>query len=77
MANHASAIGEAVGNLIESEVKNIVQNALVGTEFYVDIGGIRRGVRDHSKLLLVNDTGNSYQIDVVVEDKEKKSHCTY
>lgn len=70
MANNASALGEAIGHLIEAEVQNIVRNAVEDLDCYVDTGGERPGVREGKKLLLVNDTGNSYQIDTVVEDNE-------
>jgi len=68
MANPASALGEAIGHLIEAEVQNVVKEAVTGLDCYVDIGGAREGKRKGKKLLLVNDTGNEYQIDTVVED---------
>lgn len=69
MGNNASALGEAVGHLIEAEVQNLVKECLADMECYVDIGGVRPGKRRGKKLLLVDDTGNSYQIDTVIEDK--------
>jgi hypothetical protein len=69
MANYASMIGEAIGHLIEAEVQNVVKEAVKGLDCYVDIGGARPGIRKGKKTLLVNDTGNQYQIDTVVEDK--------
>jgi hypothetical protein len=70
MANPASALGEAIGHLIESQVQNIVRKAVENSNCYVDTGGKRMGKREGSKLLLVNDTGNEYQIDTVVEDNK-------
>jgi hypothetical protein len=68
MANNASALGEAIGHLIEAEVQRIVRESVTDLECYVDTGGERPGIRNGKKVLLVNDTGNSYQIDTVVED---------
>lgn len=68
MANAASALGEAVGNLIESQVHSIIREAVAGLDCVVDTGGARENKRKGKKLLLVNDTGNEYQIDTVVED---------
>lgn len=67
MPNPASALGEALGHLIEAEVQALTKEATSGLECYVDTGGKRQGKRKGSKLLLVNDTGNQYQIDTVVE----------
>ncbi len=69
MANYASALGEAIGHIIEAEVQNVVKEGVKGLECYVDTGGPRPGIRKGKKTLLVNDTGNQYQIDTVVEDK--------
>jgi hypothetical protein len=71
MANPASALGEAIGHLIESQVQKIVREAVKKLDCYVDTGGKRLDKRKGTKLLLVNDTGNEYQIDTVVEDKHK------
>jgi hypothetical protein len=38
----------------------------------VDAGGARPGKRKGQKLLMVNDTGTEYQIDLVVENQEGK-----
>jgi hypothetical protein len=69
MPNPASALGESIGHLIEAEVQSLVSKTTTDLECYVDIGGKREGKRKGKKLLLVNDTGNQYQIDTVVEDK--------
>ncbi len=68
MPNPASALGEAIGHLIEAHVHTIVRDALKDTDCYVDTGGARPGKRKGTKTLLVNDTGNQYQIDTVVEN---------
>lgn len=68
MPNPASALGEAIGHLIEAQVQKLVRDAVKDLNCFVDTGGSRPGTRKGKKLLLVNDTGNSYQIDTVVED---------
>jgi len=70
MPNPASVLGEAIGHLIESQVQKIVREAVENLGCFVDTGGKRPGKRKGTKLLLVNDTGNEYQIDTVVEDKD-------
>ena len=69
MANPASALGEAIGKSVECEIQEIIQQVVAPFGLYVDVGGSRKGKREGSKLLLVNETGNTYQIDTVVEDK--------
>jgi hypothetical protein len=71
MANPASALGEAIGKSIEKEVQEIIQETVQPYGLFVDVGGKRKGRRG-KKLLLVNETGNRYQIDTVVEDKDSK-----
>jgi len=68
MANPASALGEAMGHLIEARVQILVKDAVKDLNCFVDIGGARKDKRKGKKLLMVNDTGNAYQIDTVVED---------
>lgn len=70
MANPASALGEAVGKSVEREVQSIIREAVGPFSLTVDTGGPRKGKRKGEKLLLVNETGNEYQIDTVVEDAE-------
>lgn len=69
MPNPASALGEAVGKSVEREIQEIIKAVVAPYGLLVDAGGIRKGKRTGRKLLLVNETGNSYQIDVVVEDQ--------
>ncbi len=68
MPNPASALGEAIGKSVELEIQDIIQKVVKPFGLYVDIGGGRIGKRSGQKLLLINDTGNQYQIDTVVED---------
>jgi len=71
MPNPASALGEAIGKSVEREVQTIIQESVEPFGLYVDTGGKRKG-RKGQKLLLVNETGNAYQIDTVVENKDGK-----
>jgi len=68
MPNWASMLGEAVGLAIERRVQEIVGEVVAPYGLHVDTGGKRPGKRAGEKLLLVNATGNKYQIDTVVED---------
>jgi hypothetical protein len=69
MPNFASQLGEAVGNAVEAEIKRIIQEVVQPYGLYVDVGGRRPGKRKGLKLLMVNDTGTEYQIDLAVENK--------
>lgn len=70
MPNYASKLGEAVGHAVEAEVQRIIQKAVEPHNLYVDVGGARPGKRKGKKLLMVNDTGTEYQIDLAVENKD-------
>ena len=69
MPNYASKLGEAVGNAVEAEIQRIIKEAVEPYGLYVDVGGKRPGKRKGEKLLMVNDTGTEYQIDLAVENK--------
>lgn len=69
MPNPASALGEAIGKSVEAEIQTIIRSVVEPLGLFVDIGGARIGKRKGQKLLLINDTGNQYQIDTVVEDE--------
>ncbi|MCX6639008.1 MAG: hypothetical protein NTW14_00790 [bacterium] len=69
MANPASALGEAIGLSVEQEIQKIIQKIVEPYGLYVDVGGKRSGKREKEKLLLINETGNAYQIDTVIEDR--------
>lgn len=69
MANPASALGEAIGKSVEREIQAIIQRVVSPFGLHVDTGGPRKEKRKGIKLLLVNETGNEYQIDTIVEDK--------
>jgi hypothetical protein len=69
MPNPASALGEAIGKSVEAEIQNIIRHVVEPFGLFVDVGGARIGKRQGQKLLLINDTGNQYQIDTVVEDE--------
>ena len=69
MPNYASQLGEAVGHAVEAEIQHIIQQAVEPYGLYVDVGGKRPGKRKGEKLLMVNDTGTEYQIDLAVENQ--------
>lgn len=69
MTNYASKLGEAVGHAVEAEVRRIINAAVEPYNLFVDVGGVRPGKRKGKKLLMVNDTGTEYQIDLAVENK--------
>ncbi len=69
MPNYASKLGEAVGNAVEKEIQRVIQEAVAPFNLYVDVGGERAGKRKGKKLLMVNDTGTEYQIDLAIENK--------
>jgi len=69
MPNYASKLGEAAGHAVEAEVQRIIQEVVEPHGLYVDVGGARPGKRTGKKLLMVNDTGTEYQIDLAVENK--------
>lgn len=72
MPNFASQLGEAVGIAVEAEIQRIIQETVAPYGLYVDVGGKRPDKRAGEKLLMVNDTGTEYQIDLVVENKENE-----
>lgn len=69
MTNYASKLGEAVGHAVESQIHQIIQAVVAPHNLFVDIGGARPGKRTGKKLLMVNDTGTEYQIDLAVENR--------
>lgn len=70
IASPGSALGEAVGLLIESEVVSAVRQVAGQLGFYADTGGPRPERRRGVQLTLANGVGNRYQLDCVVEDAE-------
>lgn len=69
MPNYASQLGEAIGNAVEAQIQRFISQVVEPYGLYVDAGGKRPGKRQGAKLLMVNDTGTEYQIDLVVENK--------
>lgn len=55
--------------MVEAEVHRIIQEVVAPHNLFVDVGGARPGKREGKKLLMVNDTGTGYQIDLAVENK--------
>lgn len=68
MPNYASQLGEAVGHTVEAEIQRLIQRVVEPYGLYVDVGGKRPDKRKGAKLLMVNDTGAEYQIDLAVEN---------
>lgn len=63
VSNHASALGEAVGGILDDEVFGIVKSISESLGFVVKSSG--RG----TKLILVDTDGNDYAIDIGIFDK--------
>ncbi len=54
---------------MELEIQRIVREVVEPYGLFVDTGGKRPGKRKGEKLLMVNDSGTEYQIDLAVENK--------
>lgn len=68
VTNTASALGEAVGKLIEDEIERVLRPICEQRSYTYDRGGPRPGRRRVKTLLMVNASGNKYQLDAVVEN---------
>ena len=68
VVNSASALGEAVGKLIEDEIENTLKPICEKDGYYFDRGGIRPEKRSGVKLFMINRSGNTYQLDGVIEN---------
>lgn len=67
----ASALGEAIGKLIEDEIERAIAPTCNERGYYYDRGGKRPEVRTGVKLSMVNKSGNAYQLDAVIENPDK------
>lgn len=67
VVNSASALGEAVGKLIEDGIENILKPVCEELNYIFDRGGYRPDKRTGVKLSMINRSGNSYQLDGVIE----------
>ncbi len=74
ISNPGSAIGEAVGKLVELEISELIKRVIAKSKkgFIVDSGGPIEGRRIGKKLLMRDRAGNDYEIDIVVEDSTHK-----
>jgi hypothetical protein len=72
VVNSASAIGEAVGKLIEEEIENTLKPICKNLNYRFDRGGLRPERRKGVKLSMVNKSGNIYQLDGVIETSDGK-----
>jgi len=70
VVNSASALGEAIGKLIEDEIENTIKPICVPRGFYYDRGGTRPDKRTGLKLQMINKSGNLYQLDGVIENPD-------
>ncbi len=70
--NPASALGEAVGKLIEDELERILQNICRAHAYIYDRGGGRPGKRKGVQLEMVNKSGNIFRVDAVIETPDEK-----
>lgn len=72
VSHSASALGEAIGKLIEDELERIISPACQNVGYYYDRGGKRPDKRRGVKLAMINKSGNEYQLDGVVETPDGK-----
>lgn len=70
--NTASALGEAIGKLIEDEIERILQPICQQHNYTYDRGGLRPDKRKGKTLFMVNASGNKYQLDGVIENPDGK-----
>ncbi len=66
VSNPASALGEAVGKLIEYELEQTLAPICKDKGYLYDRGGPRKEVRKGVNLSMVNASGNSYTLDGVI-----------
>ncbi len=66
--NPASALGEAIGKLIEDELERTLSPLCSERGFIYDRGGQRPSKRKGVKVTMVNKSGNVYQLDGVIEN---------
>ncbi|MBI4727663.1 hypothetical protein HY768_10685 [candidate division TA06 bacterium] len=67
VTNTASALGEAIGIIIENEIENILKPICNDGGYNYDHGGERPGIKG-VKLSMVNKSGNRYQLDGVIKN---------
>lgn len=65
--NTASALGEAVGKLIEDEIERILRPICQQCGYTYDRGGPRPDRRRGKTLSMVNASGNEYRLDGIIE----------
>jgi hypothetical protein len=70
ISNAASALGEAIGKLIEDEIERILSPFCQAKNYKYDRGGLRPEKRKGVKLSMVNKSGNEYLLDGIIENPE-------
>jgi hypothetical protein len=68
--NPASALGEAVGKLIEDELEQTLALVCSQHGYIYDRGGERPAKRKGVKVSMINKSGNIYQLDAVIENSK-------
>ncbi|MCU0645368.1 MAG: hypothetical protein MUC94_14070 [bacterium] len=70
VVNSASALGEAIGKLIEDEIEKTLKPVCEKDGYVFDRGGARPEKRSGLKLSMLNKSGNAYQLDAVIENSD-------
>jgi len=70
--NTASALGEAVGKLIEDEIERVLRPICETLGYVYDRGGPRPSTRRGKTLRMLNASGNEYRLDAIIENPEGK-----
>ena len=70
VVNSASALGEAIGKIIEDEIEKTLKPVCEKDGYFFDRGGTRPEKRSGLKLSMLNKSGNSYQLDAVIENSD-------
>jgi hypothetical protein len=70
--NVGSALGEAIGKLIEEELERTLRPICESRGYIYDRGGQRPEKRKGIKLTMVNKSGNEYQLDAVIETANRE-----
>ncbi len=69
--NTASALGEAIGKLIEDELENILRPICEEYKYIYDRGGSRPRKRKGVSLNMINASGNKYKLDAIIENPDE------
>jgi hypothetical protein len=70
--NAASALGEAIGRLIEDEIERAIKPVCNDYGYVYDRGGQRPDKREGVQLEMINKSGNTFRLDGVIEAPDGK-----